>query len=306
MKIGMIGLGGMGKPIAECIRRQDFPLTVTDLRQEPVDDLVRAGASAASSPAEVASQADIVIASLPSNAASEEVALGPDGVLAGARQGDIYIDTSTISPDLIRRIAETAARKGVAVLDAPVSGSQEQRRNGDLTVMVGGDSAIVDRARPVLGAFGSNVIHVGGLGAGATIKLINNLIVACNAAAAAEGLLLGIKAGLDPAIISRVVSISTGGSRIFGNIVNRALDTPSEPPAGSVAGQGLHTMAKDVRLASSLAASHGFPMIMGSAATQAWLAAEAKGLSHHEIWSLTRVFEDLTGVRLPKPDRADR
>ncbi|MCY4588977.1 MAG: NAD(P)-dependent oxidoreductase [Alphaproteobacteria bacterium] len=298
MKVGMIGLGGMGRPVAECILRAGFPLVVADLRQEPVAALTAAGASSAASPARVAELSDVVIASLPSNAASEEVALGPDGVLAGASQGDVYIDTSTISPEVIRRVAERAADSGIGVLDAPVSGGIRQRRDGDLTVMVGGEAADFERAEPVLRAFGSTVVHVGGIGAGATVKLVNNLIMACNAAAAIEGVLLGVKAGLDPRIIHEVVSVSTGGSRIFDNVVGRMLDTPSAPKPGTVAAQGLHTVSKDVRLAMDLAQSNGVPVPMGAAAAQIWLAAEARGLSRHEIWSLAEVLEELTGVRV--------
>lgn len=302
MKVGMIGLGGMGKPIAECIARAGLPLTVRDLRAGPVQELVAAGAVAASSPAEVAACSDVVIASLPTNAASEEVALGADGVLAGAKQGDVYVDTSTISPDVIRRVAEAAAGSGVGVLDAPVSGGVAQRREGNLTVMVGGDRATFERAEPVLRAFGGTVFHVGGIGAGATVKLVNNMIMACNAAAAIEGVLLGAKAGLDPEIIRQVVSVSTGGSRIFDNVVGRMLDTPSQPQPDGGAAQGLQTVTKDLRLATALAQSLAFPILMGSAAAQAWIAAEAKGLQRHEMWALGEIFEDLTGVRLDRPE----
>ena len=205
MKVGMIGLGGMGKPVAECILRGGFYLTVADLRQGQVDALVSAGAKSAKTPAEIAAVSDIVVSSLPSNAASEEVALGPNGVLAGAKQGDIYIDTSTISPEVIQLIEAEGAKKGVGVLDAPVSGSGDQRENGTLTVMVGGDVPTFERARPVLEAFGGNIFHVGPLGSGAKIKLINNLVMACNAAACMEGLLLGVKAGLTPQIVHDVL-----------------------------------------------------------------------------------------------------
>ena len=302
MKVGMIGLGGMGKPIAECILRERFDLTVADLRQGQVDALVSAGAKSAQTPAELAAASDIVIASLPSNAASEEVALGPDGVLAGAKQGDIYIDTSTISPEVIRRIEAEGARKGVAVLDAPVSGSGDQRENGTLTVMVGGDAAAFERAKPTLEAFGGNIFHVGPIGAGATIKLINNLVMASNAAACMEGLLLGIKAGLAPKIIHDVLKVSSGGSTILNNIAPRLADTPAKPKPGEGPTQGLQTVSKDVRLASDMARSLGFPMIMGSAATQAWIAGDAKGLQQHEMWGLIEVFEELTGVVMEKAE----
>jgi 3-hydroxyisobutyrate dehydrogenase-like beta-hydroxyacid dehydrogenase len=301
MKVGMIGLGGMGKPIAECILRTGFELTVADLRPEQVAALVNAGAASAKTPAEVAEASDIVIASLPSNAASEDVALGPNGVLAGAKQGDVYIDTSTISPDVIRRVASAGVEKGIGVLDAPVSGSGLQRLDGTLTVMVGGDATTFELARPVLEAFGGNIFHVGPIGSGATIKLINNLVMASNAAAAMEGMLLGVKAGLTPEIIRDVLKVSSGGSTIFNNVADRILDTPAKPKPGDGPTHGLQTVSKDVRLASDLARSLGFPMIMGGAATQAWLAGDAKGLQLHEMWGLIEVFEDFTGVRLDKP-----
>ena len=302
MKVGMIGLGGMGKPVAECILREGFNLTVADLRQGQVDALVTAGAQSAKTPAEIAAVSDIVISSLPSNAASEEVALGPDGVLAGAKQGDIYIDTSTISPEVIQLIEAEGAKKGVGVLDAPVSGSGDQRENGTLTVMVGGEVATFERARPVLEAFGGNIFHVGPLGSGAKIKLINNLVMACNAAACMEGLLLGVKAGLTPQIVHDVLKVSSGGSTIMNNIAARLADTPTQPRPGKGPTQGLQTVSKDVRLASDMARSLGFPMIMGSAATQAWIAGDAKGLQMHEMWSLIHVFEELTGVVMEKAE----
>lgn len=301
MKVGMIGLGGMGKPIAECIVRKGFSLTVNDVRQEQVDALVSKGAESANTPAEVASASDIVIASLPSNAASEEVALDAKGVLAGAKQGDIFIDASTISPGLIRRVHNEAAQKGVGVLDAPVSGGIEQRRDGTLTVMVGGDAATFERAKPLLQAFASNVFHVGEIGSGATVKLINNMLLATNTSALMEGLLLGVKAGLKPEIIRDVLSVSSGASRASSTLMDRILYEPTKPPAGTGPSQGLQTLSKDVRLASELAQSLSVPLMVCSAATQAWLASDAKGLQQHEMWALIEIYEELTGVRLSRP-----
>ena len=301
MKVGMIGLGGMGKPVAECVTRAGFELTVTDLRKSQVDALVDAGATAAATPAEVAAASDLVLASLPSNQASLDVALGVDGVLAGAKQGDIYIDSSTIGPEIIRQVADAADQKGVSVLDAPVSGGIAQRNQGTLTVMVGGDPEAVERARPVLETFGGTIFHVGPLGAGATIKLINNLTMAANAVATMEALVLGVKAGLAPETIRDVVCASSGSSRMFDNLVDLILNQPARPAPGEGPRQGLHTVSKDVRLASDLAKSLSVPLILGSAATQAWIAGDAKGLAHHEIWALIEVFEELAGVELPKP-----
>tara|TARA_B100000427_G_scaffold323571_1_gene327255 strand:+ start:788 stop:1693 length:906 start_codon:yes stop_codon:yes gene_type:complete len=300
MKVGMIGLGGMGKPIAECLVRENVDLIVFDLRQEQVDALVSQGARPAASPADVARNSHVIISSLPSNEASEKVALDEDGVLAGAKQGDIYIETSTISPDVMRKINDAAMINGIRTLDAPVSGAGAQRKDGTLTVMVGGDAATFEEARPILEIFGKNIFHVGPIGSGATVKIINNLVMAANCAASIEGLLLGIKAGLKPDIIYEVISCSSGASNIFENVFKRLQDTPTKPPTGIGASQRLHTVSKDVRLATHLAQSLNFPMIMGAAATQAWLSADAKGLRDHEMWALINVFEELCGVTMER------
>ena len=188
MKVGFIGLGGIGKPMATCIARSGFELTVNDLREQPLKDLERHGARVVRTSREVASASDIVLASLPSNEASEEVALGADGVLAGASgRGDIYIELSTISPQVVRRISREAAERGVEVLDAPVSGGMAQRREG---------RALRDgrrrRVNPGAGTAGTRGDRGTGsstwaeTGAGATVKLVNNLLNAIGAVATME------------------------------------------------------------------------------------------------------------------------
>ena len=154
MKIGFIGLGGLGKPMAINIAKSGFDLTVADLHQQPLKELAHHGAWIASNAREVAEASDIVLASLPSNSASEQVVLGPNGVLAGAKSGDIYIELSTISREVVHTIAKHASEKGVAVLDAPVSGGIDQRQEGTLTLMVGGEAKLVAKAMPVFKAFG--------------------------------------------------------------------------------------------------------------------------------------------------------
>ena len=302
MNVGMIGLGGMGRSVAECILNAGFALTVADLREKPVQELVNLGARAAGSPREVASASDIVVASLPSNEASEEVALGADGVLAGAKSGDIYIDTSTISPRVITSIAERFARKGAEAMDAPVSGGMAQRKEGTLTVMVGGEPSTVARAMPVLEAFGGHIIHVGGVGAGAATKLINNLTMASNMVATMEALVLGVKSGLDLEKLRDVISASSGGSRVFDMMVENVLTRSSEPPAGSGALMGMATIIKDTKLASDLAKELSVPLFHGSATAQAWAAGEARGWAEKEHWALMGYFEELAGVRVRPPN----
>ena len=298
MNVGMIGLGGMGKSIAECILNSGFALTVADLREKPVQDLVKLGARSASTPREVASAADIVVASLPSNEASEEVALGADGVLAGAKSGDIYIDTSTISPRVITSIAERFSQAGAEAMDAPVSGGREQRKEGTLTVMAGGEASTVARAMPVLEAFGGRIIHVGGVGAGATAKLVNNLTMASNMVATMEAMVLGYKAGLDLEKLRDVISTSSGGSRVFDMMVENVMTRSTEPPAGSIAMMGMATIIKDTRLATDLAKELSVPLFHGTATEQAWRAGEARGWAEREHWALMEHFEELAGVRV--------
>ena len=230
------------------VARAGFELTVHDLREQPLEELRQHGARVAANAREVAAGSDIVLASLPSNEASREVALGPDGVLAGAKAGDIYIELSTISPEVVHLIAARAAEKDVTVLDAPVSGSVEQRRQGTLSVMVGGDPAALNRAMPVLQAFGEKVFHVGESGAGATVKLVNNLLAGIGMVATMEALALGIKAGLSMETLKDVISASSGGSPMFRSMAERITTRSPEPPPGQTADMGLHTIAKDMKL----------------------------------------------------------
>ena len=302
MKVGMIGLGGMGKSIAECILNAGFELTVADLREGPVRDLVNLGARSASTPREVASASDIVVASLPSNDASELVALGTDGVLEGVKPGDIYIDTSTISPRVITSIAARFSQVGAEAMDAPVSGGRVQRKEGTLTVMAGGEASTVAKAMPVLEAFGGHIVHVGGVGAGATTKLVNNLTMASNMVATMEALVLGHKAGLEIETLREVISASSGGSRVFDMMVENVMTRSSEPPAGSGAMMGMATIIKDTRLATDLAKELSVPLYHGTATEQTWRAGEARGWAEREHWALMEHFEELAGVRVRPPD----
>ena len=296
MKVGFVGLGGMGKPIAANIIRAGFDVTVADLRPEPVEELVALGARRALSASEAAIGADVILASLPTPAASEIV--GAE-VVANARPGAIYVDLSTILPSTIRKIAELGRARGVDVLDSPVSGGPGQRDEGTLAVMVGGDAAVVERAMPILRAFGGSIFHVGEVGAGVTIKLINNLTLATNSIAVMEAMALGVKAGIKPETIIDVITASSGASKAWGQ-ARAALETSSVPgPAGPRAGFKL--LVKDTQLAGDLAKELSVPLLGGAAAMQAYLAGEAWGLDGREIWALIEVFEKLADVRIRPP-----
>ncbi len=301
MKVGFIGLGGMGKYIALCIQRAGFDLTVCDLRPTPVAALVAAGAKAADNPGAAAAGADIILASLPNEAATEAVAFGEDGVLAAAAPGSIFVETSTISPALVHRIVEAAGAKGIDVVDAPVSGGTRQRMEGTLTIMAGGPEDVVERARPVFTAYGKRIIHVGPSGAGATIKIVNNMTMATNMVSALEAMVLGVKAGLELDKIREVISVSSGGSAVFNMMMEKIQTESYRPEQGTVAKQALHTVRKDVSLALDLAADRDVPLLASAAAAQAWIAAGAKGLGAMEIHALLSVLEEISGVRV-QPD----
>ena len=298
MKVGFIGLGGIGKPMAINVARAGFELTVCDLREGPVNELTTLGATAAASPREVATSSDIILASLPSNEASIEVALGPKGVLAGTEPGDIYIELSTISPEVVQRIGSAARDVGVDVIDAPVSGGIAQREAGTLSVMAGGESAPLERARPVLQAFGERIFHTGGPGTGATVKLINNMLAGINMIATMEAMALGAKSGLTVDTLREVIRASSGNSGLFAGLVENIMTVDPQPQPGELASQGLHTIGKDVQLAVELAQAKGVPLVLGSPAAQVFTSGLARGWAGQEYWSIMQIFEEMSAIQV--------
>ena len=302
MKVGFIGLGGIGKPMAINIAKSGFDLTVTDLRDQPLNELTHYGARVAASAREVSEISDLVLASLPSDLVSEEVALGSNGVLAGAKSGDIYVELSTISPGLVHTIAKKASDKGVAVLDAPVSGGLDQRLDGTLSIMVGGEAKTLSKAMPVFKTFGDKIFHAGGSGAGASVKLVNNMLAGINMVATMEALVLGVKAGLSVETLKEVIGASSGANKVFEGLVDKIYLHSAEPSHGQTANQGLHTIGKDVRLANEMAQNLSVPLLLGSAALQPFLAGLANDWAHKEYWVIMELFEQMSGVRVRPPE----
>src|SRR2546428_10957187 len=190
----------MGGPMAANLLKAGFPLAVYDIDKDSTASVASKGASVCSDPKEVASDCNVVMTSLPSPESLEEVLLGEKGVFDGVRDHSILITTDTILPETIYRIAEEATKKGVSVLDAPVSGGPHGARAATLTIMVGGDKQIFEVCTPIFRAIAKNVLHVGPSGAGCIAKLVNNLCSLANTAAACEGFVLGVKAGIPPKI----------------------------------------------------------------------------------------------------------
>lgn len=209
LKVGYIGLGLMGKSIARNILQAGFPLVVHNRSRTAVDKLVAEGATPANTPQEVAGQVDVIFTNLPDTPDVEKVVLGENGILAGAHDGLIYVDNSTIKPASARRMAEKLAEKGVLALDAPVSGGDIGAKNGTLTIMVGGDASALKKVIPVFLAMGKTVTHVGGPGAGQVAKAANQIMVAAQMVAMGELLVFSKKAGVDP---RKVVEAIKGGA----------------------------------------------------------------------------------------------
>jgi 2-hydroxymethylglutarate dehydrogenase len=229
MEIGFIGIGQMGKHMANRIWQGGFTPYVNDISKEAAAPLLHKGARWCATPADVARACRIVITSLPTPKDVEQVVYGDTGLMKGWKSGDIYIDMSTNSPSVIKRIAADAAKMGVSVLDAPVSGGTRGAENGTLAIMVGGDAAALEKARPVLEVMGQRIFPVGAVGCGNTAKLVNNLIsLACNSASA-EGFALGAKAGINPAALLEIIKVSTGNNWCMQQYPNTTFKDNFEP-----------------------------------------------------------------------------
>jgi len=250
-RIGFIGLGIMGRPMARNLLAAGFDLTVHSRSPGPVDELVDAGAAGAASPADVAAVSDVVITMLPDTPDVEQVLTGHDGVADGAAAGSLVIDMSTIDPAASRRLAAGFAARDVAMLDAPVSGGERGAIDAVLSIMVGGESAALERARPVFDALGRTVVHVGTSGAGQVCKACNQLVVAATIEAVAEALALAERSGVDAARVRAALLGGLAGSKILEVHGQRMLDRTFEP------GFRARLHAKDARIVLETARDAG-------------------------------------------------
>jgi 3-hydroxyisobutyrate dehydrogenase len=256
LRVAFIGLGAMGLPMAENIARAGFSLTVWNRTAAKAGGVIELGASAAGSPREAAAAADVTLLCLPSSPDVADMLERADGVLAGAQRGSIVVDCSTIDPQASRGFAARCAEHGVDFLEAPLSGGTVGAKNGTLTLMIGGDASVLERARPVLQAVGKNLFHVGGPGAGQTVKLCNQMIFAAQMIAVAEAYTLLGDAGIDPKLATEIFSVSTADCSAVRGRVPVAGVQPNAPASnGWKPGFATEWMAKDLHLAEELARS---------------------------------------------------
>ena len=289
-RIGFIGLGIMGKPMAANLLAAGYPLTVHSRSRGPVDEVAALGATVAASPSETAAASDVVITMLPDSPDVEAVVLGQDGVADGIADGALYIDMSTIAPAVSRTIAETLAERGVEAVDAPVSGGEPAARAGELSIMVGGAEEAVERAQPIFDVLGKATTYIGPAGAGQVAKAANQVVVALTIQAVAEALMLARKAGADP---SRVRDALLGGfaqSRILDLHGQRMLDGAFDP------GFRLRLHRKDLAIALQLGREEQAPLFATAQVAELMDGLLAQGAGDRDHSALATLYEQLAGL----------
>jgi 2-hydroxymethylglutarate dehydrogenase len=288
MRIGFVGTGTMGTPIAACLIAAGHSLLVYDQRSEATAALCAQGAERTTCGFFAARDSKVVFTSLPGPAEFEAAMLEPQtGVLAGLQPGAAHIDLTTNAPKTIARVAEACRARGVELIDAPVSG-----RPPNMTVMVGASEAGFAKYKTLFEAVAKNVFHVGPSGAGATAKLVTQYLGYTNFIAAIEGMLVAAKAGIDLATLARIVPVSAGQSRTFDNIPRGVFD------GSFTAGGTLDIVAKDVALACQLARDVGAPAALGALAADVYQRAQAQGWGQEGFPVVARVLEAMAGVEL--------
>jgi len=291
-RVGFIGLGIMGKPMARNLLKAGFPLTVYSRKRSAVEELMADGATGASSSREVAKQSDIVITIVTDTPDVQEVILGENGVLAGFRPGGIIIDMSTISPTATREIAATTQNQEVDFLDAPVSGGEGGAIAGTLSIMVGGKEGTFATALPMLQAMGKNIIHVGGVGAGQLTKLCNQIAVAVTNLAMSEALIFGAKAGIDLSKMHQAISGGAAGSWQMTNLAPRVFQRDFSP------GFMVKLQQKDLKLVLHEADQMRLALPATSLVHSLFNALETTGAGDEGTQALVKVLERLAGVEV--------
>jgi 3-hydroxyisobutyrate dehydrogenase len=296
--VGFIGLGNMGSGMAGNIQKADYPLVVYDIRADSAKPLLAQGARWAASPAEVARLSDVTFTSLPGPPEVEAVALGAQGILEGIRPGSVYVDLSTSRPTLIRRLEPLFREQGAHVLDAPVSGGKSGAATRNLAVMVGGERAVYERLKPLLDAFGDKVFYAGSIGAGSVCKLVHNMISRGIAQAIAEGLTLGVKAGVDPVMLWECVRRgSVGRMRLLHEgLVQTVFRGKFEP-----ANFALALARKDIALATELGREYNVPLPVANLVEQTVIEAMNRGWGEMDSNVPFLLQEEAAGVQVRAP-----
>ena len=293
--VGFIGVGNMGNPMAGNVLKGGFPFTVFDKSPKAMENLVQAGARAGKSAQDVVESSEITLTCLPASPDVEALYLEPGGLIERARPNTLLIDLSSVLPSTPRKLEAAAKKRGVQFLEAPVSGGTSGAKAATLAIMVGGDPALIERARPVLKCIGPNIFSVGPVGAGNTVKAINNMMASVNSLAMMEGLTLGVKAGLDPMVIYEVVKASSGGSKALERIPTAIVPRKFEP------GFKVFLMNMDLDTFNTIAKELHVPVSFANVAQRYQQAALAAGLGDMDTSVVQTLIERLAAVEFPKP-----
>lgn len=289
MKIGLIGLGIMGKPMAKNMLKAGYDLSVSDLNQSSVQEVVACGAKASSN-LEIGETCDLVLTMVPNSPQVKAVMLGENGVAAHMRPGTTYIDMSSINPVASKEIAAELAKKNIEMLDAPVSGGEPKAIDGTLSFMVGGKQEVFDRFQPVLKSMGASVVRCGDVGAGNTTKLANQIIVACNIQALAEALTLAKMAGVDPDLVFQAIKGGLAGSTVMNAKAPMMIEGDDKP------GFKIDLHIKDLNNALDCAHAVGAPVPMTASVQEIlqWLHNQECGQNDHS--AIIKYYKKLTGI----------
>lgn len=294
MKLGFVGVGNMGKPMATNLLKANHQLAIYDINPKPSEELAKIGAIVKGKPFEIPPLAEVVFLSLPSHVVVEEVMLGTDGVITTLREGQIVVDTTTSLPSVSTKIAEKVKAVGADFLDASVSGGPDGATAQTLTFMVGGEVNVFEKVKGLLETLGKKIFYIGPHGSGNTMKLVNNLIAMTNIACFIEGLVLGTKAGISPSTLFEVISACSGNSNVFQMKVPQILTDDFQPKFA------LDLAYKDLYLGITLAQEMKAPVFLASVARQLFEMARAKGLGSEDNVALVKVFEELSTVQVRK------
>ncbi len=294
-KVGFIGLGAMGGPMALNLAKAGIALVVHDIDAAKTGPLKAKGAEVAESADAVAAKTERTIVIVETTDQAEQVIIGAHGIIRGAKPGHIVICMSTIDPFAARSFADRLAGLDIAMVDAPVSGGTGRAQSGELSVIVGGSANVVARCEDLFAVMGNRTFHVGELGSGLAMKLVNNMLVQVNTVAVAEALVLGVKAGLDPQTIYDVVRVSTGASAAWELRVPRILQGDFAP------GGTIDISYKDQELETAFAKRLGVPLLLANVTQQVYQMARAQGLNKQDGAAVVKIFEKLAGVTVKEP-----
>lgn len=292
-KIGFIGLGNMGSPMSKNLLKAGYCVIAFDMNEELVNKLVEAGAERAGSPKDVSENSDVVILSLPNSNIIEKVVLGENGVIEGLKCGTVLIDMSSADPSSTKKINLALKTKGIAMLDAAISGGPSGAEVKKLSIMVGGEPDVFAKYKHILEDLGNNVYHVGGSGSGHTLKAVNNLLYGAIFVASCEAIVLGVKAGLDAKTLLEVISTSAGRNfavdvKFKGNVLSRDF-TP---------GFSTDLLHKDMMIALNMAKEMNYPVSLCSYAKDVITEGQLRGFGQLDHTAVVKKYEELASVEV--------